>query len=107
MPQTVEKAVFLIVVDFLFFVFLATGAAEKLLIGENRLFSGFQGYVGGIGGSGVQSEILRFSANGIPAKRVPTLSTLSGTLRVPQKLFILLPIHSKGNGKLCFLYPQG
>ena len=38
------------------FVFLATGAAEKLLISENRLFSGFQGHVGGIGGSGVQYE---------------------------------------------------
>ena len=48
------------------FVFLATGAAEKLLISENRSLSGFQGHVGGIGGSGVQSEN-SFSANGIPA----------------------------------------
>ena len=38
------------------FVFLATGAAEKLLISENRLQSGFKGNVGGIGGSGVQYE---------------------------------------------------
>lgn len=38
------------------FVFLATGAAEKLLVSENRLISGFQGRVGGIGGSRVQSE---------------------------------------------------
>ena len=58
-------------------VFLATGAAEKLLISENRYLSGFQGHVGGIGGSGVQSEYFIFSANGIPAKRVTTLSTLS------------------------------
>ena len=58
------------------FVFLATGAAEKLLISENRIKGGFQGDVGGIGGSGVQSEN-SFSANGIPAKRVAILSTLS------------------------------
>ena len=38
------------------FVFLATGAAEKLLVSENRLISGFQGCVGGIGGSRAQSE---------------------------------------------------
>ncbi|MGN1319576.1 MAG: hypothetical protein ACI4U6_00515, partial [Acutalibacteraceae bacterium] len=38
------------------FVFLLTCAAEKLLVSENRLISGFQGRVGGIGGSRVQSE---------------------------------------------------
>ena len=38
------------------FVFLLTCAAEKLLVSENRLTSGFQGHVGGIGGSRVQSE---------------------------------------------------
>ena len=54
--QSVDKADFLIVLESIyFFVFLATGAAEKHLISENRLNSGFQGYVGGIGGSGVQS----------------------------------------------------
>ena len=41
------------------FVFLATCAAEKLLISENRFNSGFQEYVGGIDGSGVQSENLK------------------------------------------------
>ena len=41
------------------FVFPATGAAEKLLISENRLIGGFQGHVGGIGGNGVQSENLK------------------------------------------------
>ena len=51
------------------FVFLATCAAEKLLISENRFVSGFQGDVGGIGGSGVQSE-KSFSAKVIPAKIV-------------------------------------
>ena len=40
------------------FVFLLTCAAEKLLISENRLISGFQGRVGGIGGSRAQSENL-------------------------------------------------
>ena len=39
-------------------VFLLTCAAEKLLVSENRLASGFQGHVGGIGGSRVQSENL-------------------------------------------------
>jgi hypothetical protein len=38
------------------FVFPATGASEKLLTSENRIKGGFQGDVGGIGGSGVQSE---------------------------------------------------
>ena len=51
------------------FVFLATCAAEKLLISENRFNSGFGGHVGGIGGSGVKEEN-SFSANGIPAKNV-------------------------------------
>ncbi len=37
-------------------VFLLTCAAEKLLVSENRLTSGFQERVGGIGGSRVQSE---------------------------------------------------
>ena len=37
-------------------VFLMTCAAEKLLVSENRLTSGFQERVGGIGGSRVQSE---------------------------------------------------
>ena len=40
------------------FVFLLTCAAEKLLVSENRLISGFQGRVGGIGGSRAQSENL-------------------------------------------------
>ena len=38
------------------FVFLLTCAAEKLLVSENRFISGFQGRVGGIGGSRAQSE---------------------------------------------------
>ena len=55
--QSVEKPIFTILCgDKTHFVFLATCAAEKLLISENRLFSGFQGHVGGIGGSGVQYE---------------------------------------------------
>ena len=41
------------------FVIPATGASEKLLISENRIKGGFQGDVGGIGGSGVQSENLK------------------------------------------------
>ena len=53
----INKVVLLIVLESIyFFVFLATGASEKLLISENRYLSGFQGHVGGIGGSGVQSE---------------------------------------------------
>ena len=76
--QTVEKPYLLFfAATSRIFVFLATSAAEKLLISENRPKGGFQGHVGGIGGSGVQSENYIFSANGIPAKRVTTLSTLS------------------------------
>ena len=46
------------------FVFPATGASEKLLISENRIKVGFQGDVGGIGGSGVQSENLKIFGEG-------------------------------------------
>ena len=56
----INKVVLLIVLESIyFFVFLATGASEKLLISENRYLSGFQGHVGGIGGSGVQTENLK------------------------------------------------
>ena len=47
--KLIDKVDFLIVLESIyFFVFLATGAAEKLLISENRYLSGFQGHVGGI-----------------------------------------------------------
>lgn len=74
-----EKTIFSMMCGFQpHFCFLLTGAAEKLLVSENRLSSGFQGCEGGIGGSRAQSEIsLEFSASGIPAKRAATLSTLS------------------------------
>jgi hypothetical protein len=65
------------------FVFLLTRAAEKLLISENRSISGFQDDVGGIGGSGVQSENRKFSANGIPSKYY--YSSLNWSLPTPQR----------------------
>ena len=40
------------------FVFLPTGAAEKLLVSENRLASGFQGRVGGLAGVECSPKIL-------------------------------------------------
>ncbi len=55
--QSVEKPLFAIVGGSQpHFVFPATGASEKPLVSENRLQGGFQGCVGGIGGSRVQSE---------------------------------------------------
>ena len=51
------------------FCFSGDMCGRKTPYKRKSLFGDFQGHVGGIGGSGAQSENL-FSANGIPAKRV-------------------------------------
>ena len=59
------------------FVFSATGASKKLIVGENsQNRANFQEYWGGIGGDRVQSKI-KFLRTASPSKRVETLSTLS------------------------------
>ena len=71
------------------FVFLATCAAEKLLISENRFIGGFQGHVGGIGGSGVQSENQNiFGERHSRQESVDFIDTLSN--RLPKESVALL-----------------
>ena len=88
--QTVDKADFLIVLESIyFFVFLATGASEKLLISENRYLSGFQGHVGGIGGSGVQSENhFIFGDRHSRQKSVDFIDTLRVVSQIVRQLFL-------------------
>ena len=71
-PQSAEKTIFTIFCgDKPHFCFSGDKCGRKTPYKRKPLLSGFQGHVGGIGGSGVLSENL-FSAKVIPTKKVST-----------------------------------
>ena len=104
-PSACRKTCILMVAAFSrIFVFLLTCAAEKLLVSENRFISGFQGRVGGIGGSRAQSEnplefrraafpprewrLCRQSHRGTVLNRTPVLIEWVNLFKISQIIFI-------------------